>query len=859
MSDSFIFPDDPDGFAFQNPAGDGATPGDDAPAGDALASPPLSDDAFSEDAFSDDAFVVGGFEDPAPVEAPFDEAPVVDVSFDETPLDETPLDETPFASAPLADVSFDGAPFDDASFVDAPFDDALFGAAPLDGPSFGEPSFGEPSFGEPSFGEPSFGEPSFGEPSFDEPSFGDAPLGDGPAGEDGDEAPGLPAFGPIDDGVFLGGGAFEVPPLELPDLGEDGPADGGVAVSFSETEAPVPDAPAGRDRPQKSPKRSRTKEGLILGVHVTPKHVYGVLVRPSADGYEPLRQFVRNRAQSQYGDAALSPDDVELEEAALAVGADDPSVQFGGSGEIDFSAEFAGLGVATDAAFDGTVIDGDVDALAQPIVFELRDILEECAQSGFARPALAFAIDAPDVAYAELSVPPEKKDKKAKPKRSKKGTDTAENAEGLKETAATPVKRERLLELLPDLGVPVDKARVAFVPMSPRDGLRRYLAVAPTPSEPVAESIGMLREQAVHRKTVVKTLEAEVPLLIGLVRLTLAPEPHENTAVVRVGAEDTVVLLLSGGQLHHYEMMQSVTAFDGPDTICSRVLLQQDVQGVGTVHSVVVVSEEREKELVQGFAAFYPEARVETLREGLARQGLVGPYGPLAPTLVGAAGAAVAGHRLRQKDGPFEDANLLPASVLKRKRSFDLSFSWHTLVVAMLLFLSVLYFSYLYVSQEGEIAQAEQTLAEFPPEALLSAPQLQGRIDSLRTRQATLTAALGALDSLLIDTDRWTQTMLRTTRAASQTGGIWIEQWTPSGSDVELTGYATTRANVVGLGQRLSATIEEVTFQQVREYPVYQYRVRFSQPPELPQVTRVLREQAGTTSPAAPPAPLDGL
>ena len=511
------------------------------------------------------------------------------------------------------------------------------------------------------------------------------------------------------------------------------------------------------------------------------------------------------------------------------------------------------MGVVTDAALDTTATAGDVAQQAQPIIIELRDILEECASAGFARPALAFTVDAPDVAYGEISVPPEKKAKKAK-----KAKAPEDPADGLKETASAPVKRERLLELLPDFGTSVDRSRAQFLPMTPRDGLRRYLAVAPTASEPVTESIEMLREQAAHRKTAVKTLEAEVPLLVGLVRLTSNPDPHENTAVVRVGAEDTIVLLLTGGQLHHYEPMQSVTAFDGPDTICSRVLLQQDVQGVGTVHNVIVVSEEREKELVQGFSAFYPEARVETLREGLARHGLVGPYGPLAPMLVGAAGAAVAGHRVKQKDSPFEDANLLPAALLKRKRKLDLTFAWHTLVVTMLLFLSVLYFSYLYVSQEGEIADAEQRLAEFPPEAQLSVPQLQARIDSLRNRQATLSAALVALDSLLIDTDRWTQTTLRATRAAAQTGGVWIEEWTPSGTDVSLSGYATTRANVVGLAQRLSATIEEVTFQQLREYPVYQYRMRFTQPPELPQVTRVLREQAGDP-PLTGPAPLDGL
>ena len=682
---------------------------------------------------------------------------------------------------------------------------------------------------------------------------GSGGAGDGAGAGHG--APGPSEFGAefagLDGGLDDGLGVYDAGGFEA--AAAVAPAAEPLDVSFSEAEAPdeaLP-APGGPDKDRdkdKKGRRPRGKDALLLGVHVTPKQVYAVLVRPSADGYEPLRQFVRNRSDSQYGPGgvALSPD-VQSEEPALEIAGDDPSVQFGGAGEIDFTSEFAGLDLPTDAAFDSVATAGAVAVQAQPIVFELRDILEEVARAGFARPALAFAVDAPDVAYAELVVPPEKKKTGAK-------KDDAAKAAADAEAPSAPVKRERLVALLPDMGAPVDAKRAAFLPMTPRDGLRRYLAVAPTGSEPVAESLEMLREQPAHRKTPFKTIEAEVPLLVGLVRLTSAPEAHENTAVVRVGAEDTIVLLLTGPDLHHYEPMPSVTAFDGPDTICSRVLLQQAVQGVGTVHNVVVVAEEREKELVQGFAAFYPEARVETLREGLARLGLVGPYGPLAPVLVEAASAAVAGHLGRAKGSPFENVNLLPDALRKRKRRLDLSFSWHTLVVVALLFLSVLYFSYLFVSQKGEIARAEQTLAEFPPEAKMSIPQLQARIDSLRQRQQTLSAALSAMDSLLVGTDRWTQTSLRATRAAAQTGGIWIEDWTPQGNDVSLHGYATTRDNVVQIAQRLQATIEEVSFQNVREYPVYEYRVRFTQPPELPQITRVLREQEA--GPAPGPVPL---
>ena len=645
----------------------------------------------------------------------------------------------------------------------------------------------------------------------------------------------------------------------------------GDAPAFDDAEAVVagdgadlqPEAPAasGAAVAPKKAKKSRSRDGLLLGVHVTTKQVYGVLVRPSGDTYEPLRQFVRNRAEGGaggMGDSAMSPDEVGADAPAdfSVAGADDASVQFGGVGEIDFSAEFAGLGVATDSAFDAASTVGALDVKVQPIVFELRDILEECETAGFGRPALAFAIDAPDVEYAEVVVPPEKTQKKKAKKKSKK------DAEPTEAVATGPVKRDRLISLLPEIGAPYDKSRVAFLPMTARDGLRRYMAVVPTAAEPIAESLEMLREQGTYRKTVFRTLEGEVPLLLGLARMTLAPTPGENTALVRVGAEDTVVLLMTGGDLHHYEKMQSVTAFDGPDTICSRVLLQQDVQGVGTVHNVVVVAEEREKELVQGFAAFYPEASVTTLREGLARFGLVGPYGPLAPMLVEAAGSALAGHLAKTKDSPFEEANLLPTDLRKRKRSMDLAFSWHTLIVAVALFLCVLFFSYMYVQQKGEIADAERRLAEFPPEALMSAPQLQARIDSLRLRQAELSASLTALDSLLIDTDRWTQTLLRTTRAAASTGSVWIEEWNPSGNTVALDGFATTRGNVVGLAERLGATINEVAFDEKREYPVYRYRMEFVQNPELPQITRVMRAQAGEPLPVVSPslmAPAPGM
>ena len=752
----------------------------------------------------------------------------------------------------------DGLPAEgfDASFTADADDTGWFAADDFADVTFGEVAF--PDTGEPAIGEPA--EADGFQPFAADGDAWPAPAAPEPAvAEDADLIEmfdGEPAVHVGDAGAvehdavdsFFSGGPVAAPaaaPVAALGGGDDfGGGDFGSGgfepETFADDAAPAePDtesAVVATPKPKKAKKASR-KESLVLGVQVTPKQVYAVLVRSTPEGYEPLRQFVRTRNESAGGfggdlgadfGGALVPD------AGTDFGTDsaDDGVMFGGGAEVDFSAEFAGLGSsAADDSF-GDLGDGLSGSTAQPILFEIKDILEECNQAGYARPALAFTVGGADVEYLEVLVEP---DKKARAKK-KKDPDSA--------AKVAPVKRDKLVALLPEGDLPIDKERVAFLEMTPQNGMPRYLAVIPTPSEPVVPSLRMLREQREHRKTAFRAIEAEVPLLVGLADVVLQAQPHENTALVRVGAEDTMVLLLQGRQLRHAETMPSVTAFDGPDTICSRVLLQQDVQGVGAVHNVVVISEEREGEIVQGFAAFYPESRVEAMRDGLARLGLVGPYGALPSELVEAAGAALAGH-LSKGDSAFGEASILPKDVMKSRRRVELAFGWHTLVVGVALFLAAVFFVYLYIAQAGEITQAERTLAEFPAEAQMTAPQLQARIDSLRLRQAELTASLVTLDSLLIGTDKWTQTLLKTTRAASATGSVWIEEWSPSGSELTIRGYATSRDRVVGLAQRLTASIDELTYQSVRDYPVYEYRMRFPVPDELPQIARVLREQAG--------------
>jgi hypothetical protein len=623
----------------------------------------------------------------------------------------------------------------------------------------------------------------------------------------------------------------------------DDPSDGGKPVAPPPIAEPAP-------KPAPTSRRRRSTGGPVLGAYVTPSAVHGILLRDSADRYGVVRLITRQRSAfaGEVPDlAGMTPEGEGVE------GADDVTIEFGdtdtglGSEGLFLDSEFSDL-----AGIDANEKEFHAQAArkqSSPVVFELKDILDECHAAGYEKTPTGYCLSQDDVEYVELLIAPS--DKKGKKGKSEKKDDAPVDP--------SSVKRDQLLELLAEnYEDPFDKERAAFIPMTPRDGQQRFLAVVPTPQESLAESLELLREQAGMRSVPFRTIDAEVPVLVGLTRWTFPAESFENTAIVRVGSEDTLVVLLQGDTLHHTEHMRSVTTFDGPDTICSRVLLQQDVQGIGTVHHVIVLSDEREREIVEGFGAFYPDANVSALREGLSRAGIDLPMeGSLPAKALPAVGVALRTLMERQDDSPFYDLNMLPKRLRRRSRKIDFAVAWHTLVTGVLLFFAVLFFMGVYFSKQADIADAQTRVDAYPEEVNLSGPALQAQIDSLQTAYLRITNTLNVIDSLLVGSDRWSRSRARSSRATASTGGAWIHGLAPIGSNLQMTGYANSRNQVVQFAERMDATIESVTFEKIRDYPVFAFTTTVPVRDELPEVARYLRANADASGAMKAPVPND--
>lgn len=578
--------------------------------------------------------------------------------------------------------------------------------------------------------------------------------------------------------------------------------------------------------------KSKRSQQPVLGVMVTSRTVEAVLMQATDDGPVAVRRFTRHRSggHTRADSMGGQTPETELDDTST-----DFTIQFGespsGGTEMFLGSEFAGL--------DGQSEDG---AGHPPASFdlELADILAECRDSGYADPIVSFAIGMNEVQQIEMRLPG---DGKKRPDRS---------------------KLVKLLTAQHD--GPVDEDRVGFVAMTSSDeGEMRFLALIPRTTDTVSATLQAIKSRSDVRMPAVRLVDTETTLYLGLARVALrmhrevpelepAGEAKESkpsgasaaprtTLVVRAGADDTLVMFLRGEAPMYVERLRSLTSTDAPETICSRILLQQDEYGVGEVHHVFVLSTERERDLVASFKMFFPDACVESLAEHIpSGNEIIEHETGRAIVPASAAGLRLAGGS--RYEHAFEPVNF----VVRRftRRAPKLPFTWHVGIMATLLFLSVFFFGARYAMLSAEIADYKTQLREYPPQlADTDIRALQTRIDSLRGKSARYLHALDVLDTLMVGSDKWSRALEETAQGTSSVAGIWVETWRPTGRErVRLSGNSTSRDRVVRLAERMEGHIESLTFSEIRDFPVYSFVIDIPLHDDLPAAAQYLREQA---------------
>ena len=496
---------------------------------------------------------------------------------------------------------------------------------------------------------------------------------------------------------------------------------------------------------------------IVLGVGVGVKSIDAVLVKRDGLRYQILGQYSKARNDGPSGGAqeitSLIPGlqsnedtDYTLEIGGASVG--------GGSSDL-----FVGGGVSNEGARDSELAHESVTSKPRPsniphFESEFRQILAEARIEAGATPQLAFCVSDPDVVYGIVSVSDEEEDGKR--------------------FRSASTDKELIKRLVEKGGSEIERDRVGFLEMTPSEKGRRFLSMVRDENDAVVQTIRIVAAIEREKLPQMSALDTELSLITMMLGRSAISEGDLSTAVVRVGSQDTLIAFYEGEKLRHYDWLRSVNIFDAPETICSRVLLQQDEKKIGEIDHVLVLANSRTDALHNTFSRYYPNATVLHFDRLLADCGLeLGDENdPLRTGMALAAAVAVSVDE--RESGERSYINLAPSKLaVQRKRKLELG--WHTVAMMPILFLVTFFFVFRYLQNENEIGSRERELMMNPlAPPVTNSAVLETRVDSLEQAYVRFTRGLKVLDSLLVGSDKWSRFLETVTRATRDLDGVWL-------------------------------------------------------------------------------------
>ncbi len=574
---------------------------------------------------------------------------------------------------------------------------------------------------------------------------------------------------------------------------------------------------------------SKKSQG-VLGVSISDGSIEAVLLRSDATGVSMVKKFVKPRLRSgdRVGDlAAVIPGLKESTDADYTMEIGDGSG--GSSAGLFLTSEFShgGGAVAEQQGTESAV------RRSAPFGLQLKEILTACEKLGYPEPEMAFCIGSSEVSYMELSLPAAK---------NKKGLTEASSAFA----ASTSDTKTLLAKLKESKGIEADRNRVGFVALSSDEKRRRFLAVVPATPDPGMGALKTVSTRSSRKRTFAAVVDAEVSLLHWMARRDVLNRKG-NVAIVRVGAEDTLILFLNDGMLDRHERLRSLTSYDPVDTICSRVLLKQDEWKIGNLDRVYISSDYHSASGMAEYESFFSDSETMSIVELLGSAHIKLPVeenGSVRSSTLPAIAVALRVLQDSDKDA-HGSINLVSKKQRKELSTSKARFAWHSLALLAVLFGMALFYTWQFMQGAEEIGIKQEEVRLNPPQfPTESATLLRARVDSLNLAYQKYTRGLFVLDSLLTGSDKWSTSLAELSSSTNDIARIWIKGWSPEGGEIRLEGNALKRDRVAALAERWNGSIEKLNFADIQGVRVYTFIMRLPLSSEMPKVALYLREQS---------------
>jgi Tfp pilus assembly protein PilN len=346
--------------------------------------------------------------------------------------------------------------------------------------------------------------------------------------------------------------------------------------------------------------------------------------------------------------------------------------------------------------------------------------------------------------------------------------------------------------------------------------------------------------------------------LINLVRVHFRANPDEIVHVIHVDDDVTHFFVLRGHEIEYIAPAIQQGAHDAHlvSTLYNRIELTAEGAGYLNPDKVVLSGKAEEIGLKEEILENNPEVifhSMKRLRVGHSddKDLLKDMNNYLIPI-------SLAWQELQPKNEHFYRLDVLPAKVREEQKRFKLA--WHGMILLVFLFIAVTVLTVIGLQKQADVATLTSAL-DFEKRQMQEQKRIINQIDELESRSTAIRTATTTLDTLLLNSELWSETLDTLSRGTRALGDTWVsEMKADKGGGLAIIGYALRRTSIPTFSTAMGKSVlREITVQEIGETRLFRYDIQLFQDSLYPYSNSKAakwhdstRAALGNSSPEAP-------
>ncbi len=385
-----------------------------------------------------------------------------------------------------------------------------------------------------------------------------------------------------------------------------------------------------------------------------------------------------------------------------------------------------------------------------------------------------------------------------------------------------------LSEVQHSLNLELGKDQISYE----RIGKTGIVASARIENSPLLE-VFALPHGASRRGTRINFVTSADIAIVNLVRVHFRFRDDSIVHIVHVAKDETKLFIMRGYDLVYIAppIQQGANDRDYVTMLNNRLELAAENAGYSKADAVVLSGYAEEIGLKEEMLENDPGLVFHSLARLRVSHG---PNEALARELPRyAVPISVAWQQLQPKNPHFYKINLIPSRIREEQKKAKLA--WHGLLLLVLLFVAATGLTIMSLQKQERI-RTEQAQLNYERKQINEQRAIVAQINELEERSSSLVAATNTLDTLLMNSEKYSDALDTLARAAGGLRNIWINEMKPDADgNISVVGFSVTRPSIPSFSSSIGTTnLREISVQQIGDKKVYRYDVALMVPDLYP-------------------------